>query len=102
MNGQFETEEEMHIMGEKLERQARNKILKNPYRSKLYHSFLSNPPPDRKTATAIHSAFQLGYLGKRPHRAPTDSMTHVVWFAGKDYRRAEEMSLTIRGEGEEK
>ena len=87
------TEKEMAIVGEKLFRQARNKIRKNKFLYKVYHAMLVNPPSRRQGSilqgSSLGTSFELGYLGKR-NRGLLDSIPGAAWCAGIDYRRAVE------------
>ena len=85
------TEEEIAIVGEKLFRQARNKIRKSKSLYKAYNALLSHPPTRMQGSqgSSLGTSFELGYLGKR-NRGLLDSIPGAAWCAGKDYRRAEE------------
>ncbi len=80
-------EKELLYVGERLFRQARNKIRKNKFLHEVYHTFLSKPT--RWFGSATRQSFRLGYLGKK-NRGELDSIPGAAWCAGKDYRRAEE------------
>ncbi len=87
-------------VGEKLFRQARNKIRKSKSLHKAYHAFLSRPPIRMQglQGSSIGASFELGYIGKK-NRGLLDSIPGAAWCAGQDYRRAEEQ-LVWRDEEE--